>query len=179
MNGALFEKLCRHQGTRCNAIMTMIEEGYKSDYIAKKYGTTKDTIEVYRKALYGELSDFRTYEAPCFTAKTLPEKKKDLIIRDYTSGMSLRAIARQYGISSSCVFTVIKQARMDGKVTKNKFTIEKGRNEKIRKYDAAYEGEIEKMLESGKKKWEIIKELGIDERTYIRIRKRRLREGAK
>lgn len=45
-----FELYCRVKGTRCNAIMTLIDKGWTDDDIAARFHTTPDTIHVYRLA---------------------------------------------------------------------------------------------------------------------------------
>lgn len=47
-----FTYYCRAPGSRCNAIMTLIEAGLNDYEIGLRFGETPDTIAVYRKELY-------------------------------------------------------------------------------------------------------------------------------
>lgn len=52
----MFEQLCRINGTRCDRIMSAIEAGAPNEYIADRFKTTPDVIEVYRRAYYDRLT---------------------------------------------------------------------------------------------------------------------------
>lgn len=52
-----FEFFCRRRGTRCNAIMTMVERGADDETIARRFDTDIPTIRVYRKAYNDELTE--------------------------------------------------------------------------------------------------------------------------
>ena len=68
MSTDVFRENCRTPGTRINDIMTLIEQGKSNYEIALAYNTTRKTINVYRKALYGGLSKGSYYMGT--TAKT-------------------------------------------------------------------------------------------------------------
>lgn len=57
MENRSFDYYCRVPGTRCNAIMTMLERGYSDEVVAMKFKTDTPTISVYRKALEGKLTE--------------------------------------------------------------------------------------------------------------------------
>ena len=58
MDNEAFVRMCRQRGTRCDAIMSLIEGGLSDAEIAMRYrDTSARDISVYRKALRGELCD--------------------------------------------------------------------------------------------------------------------------
>ena len=75
------KRFCRQRGTRIDAIMTRIEAGEPIGAIAARYRTDETTIDVYRRAMNGELS--------CMPEKSVraPQHKSDLICQVIGQGV--------------------------------------------------------------------------------------------
>lgn len=57
-----FELYCRVPGTRCNAIMAMLDKGIGDEAIANRFHTDVETIHVYRLAHDDKLTTISPYE---------------------------------------------------------------------------------------------------------------------
>ena len=110
----LFDELCRVPGTRCAAIMEMIDQGLSDEAIAARYMETDEkleaaaqTIAVYRKAHDGRLAE----------PEGTPFRRDDKDKRDATI-MALKQMGRQvselaeiFGLSGRRVRAVIQEQK--------------------------------------------------------------------
>lgn len=119
-----FERMCRVPGTRCNAIMEMIERGMSDEEIANTIkrtpgrirgqnpnaGTDAVTISVYRKALNGTLTEasgeaFRTDDKPVAA----------LVYRMREQGMKNTEISAALGLTRNQVDHYFRKRRKRSK----------------------------------------------------------------
>lgn len=113
-----FYKYCRRPGTRCNAIMEMIERGMSDEEIANTIRRTPGrirgqnpnadtdavTISVYRKAHDNKLCKMAVY-----TINRVDERRDRLIWAMRDSGMKPVNIAAELGVSVDIVRYALKR----------------------------------------------------------------------
>ena len=118
-----FVYFCRQKGTRCDDIITMIEQGVPDRVNALKHDTDVRTIRVYRKALEGKLSIPKfdmdqdgarhysaEYEGPKRRIVPKEIRHRRLYITDYngmctlltaSTGMTLSRLARRLHLNNA------------------------------------------------------------------------------
>lgn len=150
-----FERMCRVPGTRCNAIMEMIERGMSDAEIANHLKRTPGrirgmnpnadtdavTISVYRKALYGKLTEASG------EAFRKDEKIGDGLIRKMREqGMTIKAIASALGLTHGQVSHRVRPERKRRHVKKAKAPENTGGVKEILKDLGLDEAEAARLL---------------------------------
>ena len=111
-----FELRCRVPGTRCAAIMRMIDQGFDDETIAARFDVlrgdethtcTAQDIAVYRKAHDGTLcppmgTPFRTDGK---------DARDAAIMALYQMGKSARELQSLYGMTRSSIFRILRNQR--------------------------------------------------------------------
>ena len=113
-NEEVFRSLCRVKGTRCNAIMGMIEKGITDDRIAKRFHTSTNTIRVYRNALLNKLTEGCYRPSQEAGIKAVSTGRQEQIIKDYQAGMTEKRLAIKWGYKEQLIKTIIQKARNRG-----------------------------------------------------------------
>lgn len=119
----LFDRYCRQPGTRIWAIMIRLERGETMESIAKRFKTSPQTINVYRKALEGKLSTGKTKKPQTKpTIMDIPleqrvpdsregwKKRGEMAIELRKTGMDVLSIARTLGLSYRQTRNLISRA---------------------------------------------------------------------
>ena len=153
---------CRMPGTRINAIMTMIERGVSLERIARRYGTTVETVMVYAKALKGELCEMAALDLET-RIRYIPQERVDMVTADYKAGRSYADIARRTNLSKSQVTELIRRLHRDGVVEPKWHVIQ---DETL--------ADVDRLHKAGLGPMKIAKELGI-EHTRVKSALGRLR----
>lgn len=103
------EEYCRIPGTRCNAIMSMIEKGFSLESVAKKFHTDEATVRVYKKAMEGKLTWLGGDSERVISMRELAlQKRRSKVIEYYYAGLKYREIAEAMGISINSVSDALK-----------------------------------------------------------------------
>ncbi len=117
-----FEKYCRDPGTRCNWIMSMIEDGLSDKQIAQRVsdsskfgrnymqnaGTRANTIAVYRKAYENKLCVIAKMEA---RPHKVYEALKAEVLKLHADGMKPKQIQDKLKVSKDFVRGVLKHEK--------------------------------------------------------------------
>lgn len=107
---AAFEHFCRQPGTRCNEIMTLIEHGYSNRVIADMFGTSANTISVYRKAYEGKLCQI-LMDTTTWHKSMMHDENKRMIYELHDQGMKPVKIAAELNVSIDSVRHALKSAK--------------------------------------------------------------------
>ena len=100
---------CRIPGTRCNAIMSMIEKGFSLETVAKKFHTDEATVKVYKKAMEGKLTWLGGDSLLVIRRRDKAmDMRRARVIEYYYAGLKYREIAEAMGISINSVADALK-----------------------------------------------------------------------
>ena len=118
----LFDLYCRREGSRCDQIMRLIEEGWSNEEIALKFEAEDYTIQVYRDCLYDTLPDkYMTDEERGrlgreITQRRVTAEERKSIGRMYNAGNSVRVIAAAGKMTENAVRTTLEQEIRVGRI---------------------------------------------------------------